>query len=101
MNLTYPLAAAAVLAATHVPAEYPVRAPVAGALPIGYDCIVTVEPRGQPYSAPELDAPPGFRPEFTIFGKLIDVGPDWVVVKEGIYFNWISRDRVYSIRSNY
>lgn len=98
MNITYPLAAAAILAATHVPAQNPVKHAVPGDLPIGYDCIIAVDPRGQPYSAPALDPPLGFRPEYTIFGKLIDVGPDWVVVKEGVYPNWISRERVFSIR---
>jgi hypothetical protein len=102
MKLIYPLAAVALLAATHVPAQNSLRRPAApGELPIGYDCIITVDPRGQPYSTPQLDPPPGIRPEYTIFGKLVEVGPDWVVVKEGIYTNWISRERVFSIRANY
>jgi hypothetical protein len=104
MNIKYALAAAMALAATHVPAQGPSspRAALrqAGDLPIGHDCTITVDPRTHGVAGrPALDPPPGFRPEHTIFGTLIDVGPDWVVVKEGTYTNWISRDRVFSIRA--
>ena len=67
--------------------------------PIGSECVVTVETQAW-MNTPTL--PPGqasgFKPDYTVQGKVVYWGPDWVVVKDGTYENWISRDKVLSIR---
>ena len=70
--------------------------------PLNLECVVTIENEGwRDNPRPKVPGPPsGFLPDFTIQGKLIHVGSDWIVIKEGTYENWISRDKVVNIRAS-
>ncbi len=71
-------------------------------LPVDLECVVTIENQAWMRN-PTTQAPgptSGFRPDFTIQGKLIEVGPEWIVIKEGTYENWISRDKIVNIRAS-
>ena len=67
--------------------------------PIGLDCVITVETQAWMNTS---NAPPdsitGFHPDFTVRGKAIYWGADWIVLKDGTYENWISRDKVLTVR---
>lgn len=81
--------------------EVPTPAKPAIALPVDLDCVVTIDSQSRMGSVGSLapGPPSGFRPDFSIQGKLLHLGSDWIVIKEGTYENWISRDRVVSIRT--
>ncbi len=68
-------------------------------MPIGLECVVTVEM--QPWMGATMVKPDpisGFRADNTLRGKIVHLGADWVVLKDGTYENWISRDKVLSVR---
>jgi len=68
-------------------------------IPTGGDCVVTVEMQAwQNGAATKPDPISGFHPDYTLRGKIIHWGDDWVVLKDGTYENWISRDKVLSVR---
>lgn len=69
-------------------------------LPLNLECVLTIEDEAWMANAGSRSPGPssGFLPDFTIQGKLLEVGPEWVVIGEGTYENWISRDKVVSIR---
>jgi hypothetical protein len=72
------------------------------ALPLDLECVVTIENQAWMANLPTQSpgASSGFRADFTIQGKLIQLNPDWVVIKDGTYENWISRDKVMNIRAS-
>ena len=66
---------------------------------MGRETVVVVErqswmttPSGQ------LDQTTGFRSDFTLQGRVVYWGEQWVVLQEGTYENWIARDKILSIR---
>ncbi len=67
--------------------------------PVGLDCVVTVEMQSW-MDRPEMTPgqPSGFYQDYTLRGKILELGPEWVILKDGISENWISRDKVLSIR---
>jgi len=71
-------------------------------LPLNLECVVTIENEAWMESVSSRSPGPssGFMPDFTIQGKLLEVNPEWVVIGEGTYENWISRDRVVNIRAS-
>lgn len=71
-------------------------------IPLNLECIVTIENQvWMENSASRAPGPPsGFLPDFTIQGKLLRVSPDWIVIGEGTYENWISRDKIINIRAS-
>jgi hypothetical protein len=72
------------------------------ALPLDLECVVSIENQAWMANLPTQTpgASSGFRADFTIQGKLIQLSPDWVVIKDGTYENWISRDKVVNIRAS-
>jgi predicted GNAT superfamily acetyltransferase len=68
--------------------------------PLDLECVVTIENEAWMANLSSRSPGPasGFLEDFTIQGKLLHVSPDWVVIGEGNYENWISRDRVVNIR---
>ncbi|HEX7260199.1 MAG TPA: hypothetical protein VF258_00130 [Luteolibacter sp.] len=72
------------------------------ALPLDLECVVTIENQAWMANLPTQSPGPasGFRADFTVQGKLIQINPDWVVIKDGTYENWISRDKVLNIRAS-
>jgi hypothetical protein len=69
--------------------------------PIGAECVLTFETQswiGGPATPPGQAS--GIRPDYTIQGKITYWGPDWVVVKEGTYENWVARDKILTIRAS-
>ncbi len=75
----------------------PHKAPVEA--PIGMDCVITVETQAwMNTTVSKPDPISGFYPDYTMRGKAIYWGSDWVVLKDGTYENWISRDKVLSVR---
>jgi hypothetical protein len=71
-------------------------------VPLNLECVVTIENQAWMETLyPHAPGPPsGFLPDYTIQGKLLRLGPDWVVIGEGSYENWISRDRIINIRAS-
>ena len=71
-------------------------------LPLNLQCVVTIENEAWMANVSSRSPGPtsGFLPDFTIQGKLLVVGPDWVVIGDGTYENWISRDKIVSIRAS-
>ena len=71
-------------------------------LPLNLECVVTIENEAWMENVRTQAPGPasGFLPDFTIQGKLLEVGPEWVVIGEGTYENWISRDKVVNIRAS-
>lgn len=71
-------------------------------VPLNLECVLTIENEAwTDTTRPQSPAAPsGIRPDFTIQGKLIHLGADWVVIKEGTYENWISRNKVVNIRTS-
>jgi len=68
-------------------------------IPVGSECVVTVEMQTWMSITPVKPDPiSGFHPDYTLRGKVVHWGPDWVVLKDGTYENWISRDKVLSVR---
>jgi hypothetical protein len=68
-------------------------------VPTGMDCVVTVERQAWSNSAQAKPDPvSGFHPDYTLRGKIIHWGADWVVLEDGTYENWISRDKVLAVR---
>lgn len=63
---------------------------MSGAAPIGAICEVQV-------IASAYDASSG---KFTFRGNLVTLGPEWVVLKEGNYQNWIPREKVVFIKAS-
>lgn len=68
--------------------------------PLNHECVVTIENeawvRNVRFQAPGPAS--GLLPDFTVQGKLVALSPEWVVIGEGSYENWISRDRIVNIR---
>jgi hypothetical protein len=71
-------------------------------LPLNQECVVTIENEAwmANVSTRAPGATSGFLPDFTIQGKLLEVGREWVVIGDGNSENWISRDRVVNIRTS-
>jgi len=68
--------------------------------PLNHECVVTIEDEAWTGNVRPLAPGPasGILPDFTIQGKLLEVSPEWIVIGEGSYENWISRDRIVNIR---
>ncbi|HVJ46087.1 MAG TPA: hypothetical protein VM511_06855 [Luteolibacter sp.] len=67
--------------------------------PVGLECVVSVEIQAwmdRPLLQPAQQS--GFFPDYTLRGKIVELGPEGVVLKDGNFENWISRDKVLSIR---
>lgn len=69
--------------------------------PLGSECVVTVQTQAW-MNTPVL--PPGkqsgFEPDYTMKGKVVYWGSDWIVLRDGTYENWISRDKVLTVRAS-
>ena len=69
--------------------------------PLGSECVVTVQTQAW-MNTPVL--PPGkqsgFEPDYTLKGKVVYWGADWIVLRDGTYENWISRDKVLTVRAS-
>jgi len=67
--------------------------------PVGLECVVSVDMQSW-RERPELPPgqPSGFYPDYTLRGKIVELGPEWVVLKDGNSENWISREKILSIR---
>lgn len=70
--------------------------------PLNTECVVSIGNEAWMENARSHAPGPasGFLPDFTIQGKLLVVSPEWIVIGEGSYENWISRDRVVNIRAS-
>lgn len=69
--------------------------------PLGAECVVTVQTQAwmnTPVLAPGQQS--GFQSDYTLKGKVAYWGPDWIVLKDGTYENWISRDKVLTVRAS-
>jgi len=81
----------------------PPAAPVKTAIewPLGSECVVTVQTQAW-MNTPVL--PPGkqsgFESDYTLKGRVVYWGADWIVLKDGTYENWISRDKVLTVRAS-
>ena len=67
--------------------------------PVGLECVVSVEMQSwMDHPTLPQSLPSGYYPDYSLRGKIVELGPDWVVLKDGNFENWISRDKVLSIR---
>jgi hypothetical protein len=66
--------------------------------PVGLECVVTVEIEAWMNTTPNASQPGGFHPDYTVRGKVLELGREWVVLKDGNFENWISRDKIVSMR---
>jgi hypothetical protein len=69
--------------------------------PLGAECVVTVQTQAwmnTPVLTPGKQS--GFESDYTLKGKVVYWGADWIVLKDGTYENWISRDKVLTVRAS-
>lgn len=95
------LAAASFLLVRPVVAQPVLGKQAAMEFPLDLEVVVTLEqqtwmgaqePRPKPTS--------GLREDFTIQGKMVYFGESWVVVREGTFDTWISRDKILAVRAS-
>ena len=79
----------------------PPPAPEKVELPLGRNCVVSLDPRASRASLPGTEnAASGFEADGTLRGQLILLSGEWCVLKDGNAENWIPRDKVLLIRSS-
>lgn len=67
--------------------------------PLNRNCVVTVDSqyRPKPVVVGDDKIVTGFAAPDTVEGELILMDPDWLVIRDGLMDNWISRDKVMMI----
>lgn len=70
-------------------------------LPIGRRCVITLDPR-DPGKRREgaANADSYLVLDNKVEGDLVSVNPEWIVLKDGNYENWVPRDKVLYLRAS-
>ena len=68
--------------------------------PLGLRCVVTLDPgdSDRPTASSEVRRANGFTDINTTEGVLVRLDPEWLVLKDGNYENWIPRAKVLMMR---
>ena len=67
--------------------------------PEGAEAVVTLERQTWMSATPAApDLSTGLRSDYTLQGRIVYWGEQWVVLKDGTYENWIARDKILNIR---
>jgi hypothetical protein len=75
------------------------KAAAAVASPIGQRCVITLDPR-DPAKTREghANADKYLVLENKVEGVLLQMSPDWVILKDGNYENWVPQDKILYFR---
>ena len=79
-------------------ANLPQKLPAPAEFPINLRCVVTVDPQYRTTESSEQSPKAGFIGPNMLEGIIIRMDPDWLVLKDGSFENWIPRDKILTIR---